>query len=103
VTIAYKGLRVDQIKVGEPTSTEEYPTVPVYLAREVIRFHSGTVHVGQGIDGPELMIALKSRPGNAIKAVKSPAGKQPESGSATPFGPAPTAASGDTEAFPESA
>jgi hypothetical protein len=39
VTIAYPGLRVDQIKVGEATTTEEYPTVPVYLAREVIRFH----------------------------------------------------------------
>ncbi len=58
VTIAYPGLRVDQIKVGYATSTEEYPTVPVYLAREVIRFHFGSVHVGQGIDGPELMIAL---------------------------------------------
>jgi hypothetical protein len=42
VTIAYPGLRMDQIKVGEASSTEEYPTVPVYLAREVIRFHYGT-------------------------------------------------------------
>jgi hypothetical protein len=70
VTIAYPGLRVEQIKVGEPARTEEYPTVPVYLAREVIRFHFGTVHVGQGLDGPELMIALKSRRVNALTEVE---------------------------------
>jgi hypothetical protein len=101
VTISYPGLRIDQIKVGEATSTEEYPTVPVYLAREVIRFHFGTVHVGQGLDGPELMIALKSRRVNALVEVEPPARKQAEGGAATPFGPA--AASGGPEAFPESA
>ena len=45
---------------------DEYPTVPVYLAREVIRFHYGTIHVGQGLDGPELNIALKSRKVEAV-------------------------------------
>jgi hypothetical protein len=103
VTISYPGLRVDQIKVGEATSTEEYPTVPVYLAREVIRFHFGTVHVGQGLDGPELMIALKSRRVNALVEVDSPARKQPEAGATTPFGPAAGGAQGGSEAFPESA
>jgi len=101
VTISYPGLRVDQIKVGEATSTEEYPTVPVYLAREVIRFHYGTVHVGQGLDGPELMIALKSRRVNALVEVDPLARKNPEAGNTTPFG-AP-AAEGGSEAFPESA
>jgi hypothetical protein len=85
VTIAYPGLRVDQIKVGEATTAGEYPTVPVYLAREVIRFHYGTVHVGQGIDGPELMIALRSRRVNVIAEVEPGAGAEPESRAATPF------------------
>jgi hypothetical protein len=100
VTVSYPGLKVDQIKVGEATSTEEYPTVPVYLAREVIRFHYGTVHVGQGLDGPELMIALKSRRVNAIAEVDPPLRKQAEGGGATPFGSGP---SSDPEAFPASA
>jgi hypothetical protein len=98
VTISYPGLRVDQIKVGEATSTEEYPTVPVYLAREVIRFHFGTVHVGQGLDGPELMIALKSRRVNALVEV-DPLQRKTHEGSASPFG----GASSDPEAFPASA
>jgi hypothetical protein len=87
VTIAYPGLRVDQIKVGEATNTGEYPTVPVYLAREVIRFHFGTVHVGQGIDGPELMIALRSRRVNAIVEVDPGARAEPDVKPTTPFGP----------------
>ena len=76
--------------------------MPVYLAREVIRFHYGTVHVGQGLDGPELMIALKSRRVNAIAEVDPGARTQPESGT-TPFGPAGGLGSGDPEAFPASA
>jgi hypothetical protein len=103
VTIAYPGLRVDQIKVGEATTTEEYPTVPVYLAREVIRFHHGTVHVGQGLDGPELMIALKSRRVNAITEMEPQARKQPDSSSASPFGSADGTPPTDPEAFPASA
>jgi hypothetical protein len=103
VTISYPGLRVDQIKVGEATSTEEYPTVPVYLAREVIRFHYGTVHVGQGLDGPELMIALKSRRVNAIAEVDPLLRKLPEAGAATPFGAPGPAAPGNSDAFPASA
>jgi hypothetical protein len=101
VTISYPGLRVDQIKVGEATETEEYPTVPVYLAREVIRFHYGTVHVGQGLDGPELMIALKSRRVNALVEVDPLTRKQTDAGPATPFGA--VGGSGGPEAFPESA
>jgi len=101
VTISYPGLRVDQIKVGEATTTQEYPTVPVYLAREVIRFHYGTVHVGQGLDGPELMIALKSRRVNALVEVDPLIRKQPI-GTGTPFGSHP-AGPGETEAFPASA
>lgn len=103
VTIAYPGLRMDQIKVGEATTTEEYPTVPVYLAREVIRFHFGTIHVGQGLDGPELMIALKSRRLNVIAEIASPARKQAAADSSSPFGPARGAASSDPEEFPASA
>jgi hypothetical protein len=103
VTISYPGLKVDQIKVGEATSTEEYPTVPVYLAREVIRFHFGTVHVGQGLDGPELMIALKSRRVNAIAEVDPLLRKQADSGGATPFGSAGADPSSDPEEFPASA
>jgi hypothetical protein len=103
VTIAYPGLKVDQIKVGEATSAGEYPTVPVYLAREVIRFHYGTVHVGQGLDGPELMIALKSRRVNAIAEVEPGIRKQPESGGATLFSSPAGASSGDPEIFPASA
>jgi hypothetical protein len=87
VTIAYPGLRVDQIKVGEATNTGEYPTVPVYLAREVIRFHFGTVHVGQGIDGPELMIALRSRRVNAIVEVDPLSRTEMDGKGTTPFGP----------------
>jgi hypothetical protein len=101
VTISYPGLRVDQIKVGEATSTEEYPTVPVYLAREVIRFHYGTVHVGQGLDGPELMIALKSRRVNALVEVDPLVRKPAENGTSSPFGASP--GSRGSEAFPESA
>jgi hypothetical protein len=48
VTLAYPGLRVDQIKVGEATSAGEYPTVPVYLAREVIRFPQVQARRGAG-------------------------------------------------------
>ena len=100
VTISYPGLRMDQIKVGEATSTEEYPTVPVYLAREVIRFHYGTIHVGQGLDGPELMIALKSRRVNAIAEV----GPLAKTDSASPFRPAGgVISSSDPEEFPASA
>ena len=103
VTIAHPGLRLDQIKVGEATSAGEYPTVPVYLAREVIRFHYGSVHVGQGMDGPELMITLKSRRVNAIAEVDRASKRPPESSTTTPFEP-PRAASGDNEtAFPASA
>ncbi len=101
VTISYPGLRMDQIKVGEATSTEEFPTVPVYLAREVVRFHYGTVHVGQGLDGPELMIALKSRRVNAIAEVGQP--KRQDSSSATPFGPVGGVTPPDPEEFPASA
>jgi hypothetical protein len=61
VTLAYPGLRLDQIKAGEAADVGEYPTVPIFLAREIIRYHYGTIHVGQGIDGPEVCIALKSR------------------------------------------
>jgi hypothetical protein len=103
VTIAYPGLRVDQIKVGEASATEEYPTVPVYLAREVIRFHHGTVHVGQGIDGPELMITVRSRRVAGLAEVEPVARKQPPETGATPFPAEGGAAAGDTEAFPESA
>jgi hypothetical protein len=103
VTISYPGLRVDQIKVGEATSTEEYPTVPVYLAREVIRFHYGTVHVGQGLDGPELMIALKSRRVNALVEVETPARKQADGSAPTPFGSAGTITPTGPEEFPASA
>jgi hypothetical protein len=103
VTIAYPGLRVDQIKVGEATTTGEYPTVPVFLAREVIRFHYGTVHVGQGIDGTELMISLRSRRVNALAEVEPGVRKQPESGDATRFEPPGRAVSGDPEVLPESA
>jgi hypothetical protein len=99
VTISYPGLRVDQIKVGEPTSTEEYPTVPVYLAREVIRFHHGTVHVGQGLDGPELMIAIKSRRVSAIAEV-APSGTSTRIPSAAPF---PSAKEAGPDAYPASA
>ena len=102
VTIAYPGLRVDQIKVGEATNTGEYPTVPVYLAREVIRFHFGTVHVGQGIDGPELMISLRSRRVNAIVEVDAGVRAEPESKSAAPFGAGGTAA-GDAKELSASA
>jgi hypothetical protein len=103
VTIAYPGLRVDQIKVGYATSTEEYPTVPVYLAREVIRFHFGSVHVGQGIDGPELMISLRSRRVSGLVEVDPVPKKLSAGGSATPFqaqGEPPTAG---PDAFPASA
>jgi hypothetical protein len=99
VTISCPGLRLDQIKVGEATSTEEYPTVPVYLAREVIRFHYGSVHVGQGLDGPELMIALRSRKVNALAEVDA-LGKG-QGASETPF--AKPADPQDPEAFPASA
>jgi hypothetical protein len=88
VTISYPGLRVDQIKVGEASTTEEYPTVPVYLAREVIRFHYGTVHVGQGLDGPELMIALKSRRVNALAEIDGDLRKA-DSGAPFRAGPEP--------------
>ena len=103
VTISYPGLRMDQIKVGEATTTEEYPTVPVYLAREVIRFHFGTIHVGQGLDGPELMIALKSRRVNAIAEVNTPAKKLGESDLASPFGPVGGVSPAGPEEFPASA
>ena len=103
VTIAYPGLRVDQIKVGEATSTEEYPTVPVYLAREVIRFHFGTVHVGQGIDGPELMISLRSRRVEGLFEVEPMSLKQPAGASATPFRAAGEAPAGDPDVLPASA
>jgi len=103
ITIAYPGLRVDQIKVGEATTTGEYPTVPVFLAREVIRFHYGTVHVGQGIDGTELMISLRSRRVNAIAEVVPGVRKQPANEGAARFEPPERAASGDPEALPESA
>jgi hypothetical protein len=103
VTIAYPGLRVDQIKVGYATSTEEYPTVPVYLAREVIRFHFGSVHVGQGIDGPELMISLKSRRVSGLAEVDPVPRRQGAGASATPFlAPGEAPASGP-DAFPASA
>ena len=102
VTISYPGLRMDQIKVGEATTTEEYPTVPVYLAREVIRFHYGTIHVGQGLDGPELMIALKSRRVNAIAELGPVARRPGEPDSASPFTP-PGASPADPEEFPASA
>jgi hypothetical protein len=103
VTISYPGLRVEQIKVGEATSTEEYPTVPVYLAREVIRFHYGTVHVGQGLDGPELMIALKSRRVNALVEVDPPARKPADGNAPTPFGAAGNGGPAGTEEMPASA
>jgi hypothetical protein len=94
---------VDQIKVGEATTTGEYPTVPVFLAREVIRFHYGTVHVGQGIEGTELMISVRSRRVHAIAEVDPGAHKQPATGETTRFEPLGRAVSGDPEALPESA
>ena len=103
VTIAYPGLRVDQIKVGDASSTEEYPTVPVYLAREVIRFHFGTVHVGQGIEGPELMISLRSRRVEGLFEVEAMPLKHPAGGSATPFRVGGAATAGDPDALPASA
>jgi hypothetical protein len=103
VTIAYPGLRVDQIKVGEATTTGEYPTVPVFLAREVIRFHYGTVHVGQGIEGSELMITLKSRRVNSIAEVQPEGRGQPENKDSDRFNAPGGAVPGDPEAFPESA
>ena len=101
VTIAHPGLRLDQIKVGEAVTAGEYPTVPVYLAREVIRFHFGTVHVGQGLDGPELMIALKSRRVVALAEVEPAVRRAPGTSSASPF--SPPEAAGNSEVFPASA
>jgi hypothetical protein len=103
LAIAYPGLRVDQIKVGEATSTEEFPTVPVYLAREVIRFHFGSVHVGQGIDGPELMIALRSRKVEGLFEMDPDQRSLPASGGATPFQAEAKPAASDPDAFPASA
>ena len=87
ITISYPGLRIDQLKVGEPTTTEEYPTVPVYLAREVIRFHFGTVHIfpGPPVEG-ELMIAgSRSRRVNSDRRGRSPG---PQAGGAVGRAPA---------------
>ena len=103
VTISYPGLRLEQLKAGEPTGTEEFPTVPVYLAREVIRFHHGSVHVGQGSEGPELMISLRSRRVGGLAEVKSEARPHPEVGSTTPFRPGAAPAAGDSEPLPASA
>jgi hypothetical protein len=103
MTISYPGLRVEQIKVGEATSAGEYPTVPVYLAREVFRFHYGSVHVGQGQDGPELMISVRSRRVNALSEVEGGQSGRPEGASASPFVPPAGSGSGDPEAFPASA
>jgi hypothetical protein len=103
VTIAYPGLRMDQIKVGEATSTEEYPTVPVYLAREVIRFHYGTVHVGQGIDGPELMIALRSRRVEGLFEVEVEQKGDASRGTANPFHVEAKPPAGDSDELPASA
>lgn len=61
ITIAYPGLRLEQLRLGEARSLEEFPTVPVFLAREIVRFHRGTIHVGQATNAPELMVALRSR------------------------------------------
>jgi len=78
VTIAYPGLRLDQIKVGDEESVDEYPTTPVYLAREIIRYHYGTVHIGQGLDGPEVHIAVKSRGGPESEPENGRAGQTGE-------------------------
>ena len=63
----------------------------------MIRFHFGTVHVGQGIDGPELMIALRSRRVNAIVEVEAGARPEPEAKGAAPFSAGGTAAGGAEE------
>jgi hypothetical protein len=77
--------------------------VPVYLAREVIRFHYGTVHVGQGIDGPELMIALRSRRVEGLFEVDPVQRSQAASGTATPFKAEGKPPASDPDAFPASA
>lgn len=103
VSIRYPGLRLDQLRVGEATTTEEYPTVPVFLAREVIRFHYGSVRVGQGIDGPELMISLRSRRVNAIAELAPQAVKSADEPPATPFGRVGGADPAGPEKLPASA
>ena len=103
MTISYPGLRLEQLKAGEPTGAEEYPTVPVYLAREVIRFHHGSVHVGQGSEGPELMVSLRSRRVGGLAEVKTEARARAEGGSTTPFRTGASQPSGDGQALPASA
>jgi hypothetical protein len=103
VSIGYPGLRLGQVRVDEATTTEEYPTVPVFLAREVIRFHYGSVHVGQGIDGPELMVSLRSRRVNAIAELAPQAGKSADEAPATPFGQVDGAGPAGSEQLPASA
>ena len=72
IIISYPGLRVEQLRIGAPAAIEEYPTVPVYVARQIIRYHHGTIHIGQGLDGPEVNIALKSRRVEGSTEIKSP-------------------------------
>jgi hypothetical protein len=77
--------------------------VPVYLAREVIRFHYGTVHVGQGIDGPELMIALRSRRVEGLFEVDQEQKRLPARATANPFKVEAKPPQDDSDALPASA
>ena len=60
IFISYPGLQLKQLRT-EKADVSEYITTTVFLAREIIRFHPGTIEIGESIDGPELYISLRSR------------------------------------------
>ncbi len=59
ISIATAGLQMEQLIDGAPTDASQYPTLNVFVAREVIRCHGGRVVRGQGLNTPEVQIELR--------------------------------------------
>jgi len=84
VVFSGKNLQLEGFLEPAPGALPVHPLLGIFLAREIIRWHRGTFQAGQGLTGPEIQIALRSRP--ATSAVP-PIWSAPIRASTAPFAP----------------
>ena len=61
VTIEGKRLELDGIlPLPEPNATPNQGRLSVFLAREILRLHGGTLQAGPGIKGTDIQISFGS-------------------------------------------
>ena len=60
--VAIKGEKLELEGVlpqPEPGGIPSHGRIGVFIAKEIIRLHGGEIHAGPGLDGPEILIAIR--------------------------------------------